>query len=49
MSHPSEKRRCLSKKERKKKDITIIPESFLDDLAIERWLRQVRKWAIREK
>lgn len=37
----------LSKKI-KKKDITLIPENFLDDLAIERRLRQVRKWATRE-
>jgi hypothetical protein len=49
VSHLSGERRCLPKKERKKKDNALIPENFLDDLAIERWLRQVRKWVIREK
>lgn len=44
-SHRSGERKRLSKK-KKKKDIVL--ENFLDDLAIERRLRQVRKWATRE-
>lgn len=47
-SHRSGERKRLSKKRKIKKDITLIPENFLDDLAIERRLRQVRKWATRE-